>query len=53
MQKTVTCLPIVVSGFNPAMFLATSIGSTFARLRKHMGKKLGSTYMKKTEQYKT
>lgn len=27
-------IPNVVSGFNPVMFLATSIGSTFARLRQ-------------------
>ena len=29
-------IPSVVSGFKPVIFLATSIGSTFARLQKKM-----------------
>jgi len=31
-EKPKPYLPRVVSGFNPVIFLATSIGSTFARL---------------------
>lgn len=31
-------LPRVVSGFRPAIFLATSIGSTFARLHQIQNK---------------